>query len=97
MTDNQLRDNAQKMLKELEDNGIVPTLRALGIKGYPRSATSCAISQYLTETVGGEWYTCQDYSIGDNGDDSAYTLDISPAVAKFIMGFDSGEYPELVG
>jgi hypothetical protein len=47
-------ENAEKMLKVLDEGGI-DVIRELGIKGHMIRPKSCLVARYLSHTVGGMW------------------------------------------
>lgn len=76
---------------------VTEALRAKGIKGYRRLASSCPIAKYLnacgfkivTVATHAQNYKGQE----DQSPDEAVSL--SQGVRDWITGFDDGKYPEF--
>jgi hypothetical protein len=91
----QLYDNARKMLRVLDEGGI-DVIREMGIKGRKSEDDACLVAVYLNRTVGGEWsvgctVTCPIVD-GYGGP----TLELPARVQTLIDDFDRGLYPDLV-
>lgn len=95
----QLFDNAQKMLRVL-DKGGVGVIREMGVRGRVGQLRSCLVAVYLSETVGGgNWSVDGMYAdayIGPRVEDCCVvSLELPDNVRQIISDFDSGLYPDL--
>jgi hypothetical protein len=92
--DEQLRENAQKMLRVLDEGGI-DVIREMGIKGERSDDTACLVALYLDQTVGGVWSVgCESATpiVNGRGTDD---LPLPAGVQTLIDNFDDGHYPDL--
>ena len=101
-----IRHDTSRLLAGLGDSaeGVAATLTTLGVSGDPGWSNSCPVARYLNAVMG--W----DQSVGrlqvgvmwvlvhsERRWSPATVVAIPRAVRKFIIAFDSGKYPGLVG
>ena len=91
-------EQAKQLLIDLGSSSrkVAATLKAEGIKGKRKSATSCPISMYLKKHGAGIVSTSI-VAVALISDEEAQckSIDLPTAVKKFVVSFDQGRYPAL--
>jgi hypothetical protein len=82
---------------------VASRLQSAGVRGIPRSGTSCAVARYLNAVmaadpdVHGVMVSCDGVTVAVRRWWSPHILVAAPApVRQFIRQFDSGDFPALV-
>jgi hypothetical protein len=81
---------------------VASNLAALRVVGMPKHSTDCAVARYLGAIVGTE-RCVRTISVSDRsvhvtlvGGHVPLRVSLPKPVCKFIQGFDSGCYPDLI-
>ncbi|WP_157408664.1 hypothetical protein [Actinoplanes sp. N902-109] len=88
------------ILNALGDNAedVAHLLQFGGWRGLPHNINACPVALYLRTVVTDvtDAAVSSDYAMVHTSDGAEVSVDLSPAVAGFVLAFDLGTYPELI-
>lgn len=92
----QLADALASLAEDRDPDLIARYLHALGVRGWPRDRHACPVASYLAARL--PWATSVD--VGGRvavyfATDRQVITHLPDAVARFVVQFDCGEWPEL--